>query len=610
MWLLREIKERRLIPLMAAYLVTGFMALEAIDQLISYGFVPEVAYPVTLALYLFGIPSSLIFAWFHGAPGRQSWPKTEVVLQSALGIVAIVTGVYVYRTQVVSLDLASRAGLPATSIAVLPFEDVSAGGDLEYVADGITDALIDQLDAVGSLEVISKDGVLPYRGTALPYDSVARLLSVGTVITGSVDERAGQLQITTRLVDGVGGGDIDRAPVQIPAGDFLAARDSVAGSVSRLLRERLGEDVTVRELRAGTSNQEAWALAQRAERLRTDAEDNLEGGGDAQRSMQAFHMADSMLALAERADPRWVRLPAARAHAAYRRAWISANLNDMETVAEEIETGLMHANRALELDPGSAYALEQRGTLRVLTTLTMPLNDAQFERELAVARADLEAAIRRDRSLATAHAMLSFLFVGLGNNFEAVLSAERALEADAYLRGADRIYDRLAYAHYDLGNFSQAQRWCDEGRTRFPDNYRFTECQLWVMVPSRRADVDRAWSLLDELDSLTPEPLREFKHGVGLTMVAGVLRNADLPDSAASVLGRVDHREAVDPQRILYQYEAGILASTGDAQGAMDALRRWVASAPGATVGAEGQLHWWWSSLQTRPDFQIFVERN
>jgi hypothetical protein len=71
MRLLSEIKERRLIPLSAAYLVTGFVALEAMDQLISYGFLPAAAYPVTLVLYLFGIPSSFIFAWFHGAPGRQ-----------------------------------------------------------------------------------------------------------------------------------------------------------------------------------------------------------------------------------------------------------------------------------------------------------------------------------------------------------------------------------------------------------------------------------------------------------------------------------------------------------------------------------------------------------
>ena len=611
MQLLREIKERRLIQLSAAYLVTGFVALEAMDQLISYGFVPAVAYPVTLVLYLFGIPASFIFAWFHGAPGRQYAPRVEVMLQTTLGALAVVTGVYVYRTQVVSFDVAAQMGLPPTSIAVLPFEDVSPRGDLGYVADGITDGLIDQLDAVRSLDVISKTGVLPFRDTSLRPDSIARILSVGTIITGSVDQRGDELRITIRLVDGVGGADIEFAIVELPTGDFLAARDSVAGSVSRLLRRRLGEDVRVRELRAGTTNQDAWALAQRAERLRTDAEDNFDAGGDIEASMRAIQEADSLLALAEDLDPEWVRIPGARAHAAYRLGWFAANLGDMGAVAEEIETGLGHAERALALDPTDANALEQRGTLKVLTTMTTPLPPDEMVSMLEGARADLEAAVREDPSLATAYAMLSLTFVGLQNNVSAVINARLALEEDAYLRGANRIYDRLAYAQYDLGQFREAQNWCDEGRRRFPDDARFTECQLWLMAsPSGGTDVDAAWELLAQLDASSPEAQRPLNRSVGLIMVAGVLRKAALPDSAESVFARVDHSEEMDPQRVLYQYEAGIRASTGDADGAMQALQRWVAATPGATVGAEGDLHWWWRNLQSRPDFQVFIERD
>jgi hypothetical protein len=76
------------------------------------------------------------------------------------------------------------------------------------------------------------------------------------------------------------------------------------------------------------------------------------------------------------------------------------------------------------------------------------------------------------------------------------------------------------------------------------------------------------------------------------------------------VLARVNHSEQVDPQRLLYQYESGILASTGDPDGAMDALRRWVAASPGATVGSAGDLHWWWRSLLQRPDFQAFLDQD
>jgi hypothetical protein len=92
-------------------------------------------------------------------------------------------------------------------------------------------------------------------------------------------------------------------------------------------------------------------------------------------------------------------------------------------------------------------------------------------------------------------------------------------------------------------------------------------------------------------------------------MVAGVLRKAALPDSAASVLARVDHSEAIDPQRQLFVLEAAVRATTGDPDGAVTALRRWVAATPGGTLGPGAELHWWWRDLRGRAEFQPFVSR-
>jgi len=611
MRLLTEIKERRLIPLTAAYLVTGFVALEGVTQLNQYGFLPNAAYPVALVLYLFGIPSSFIFAWFHGAPGRQYAVRGEILLQGLLGFLAITTGVFVYRTQVVPSDVAAEMGMPRTSIAVLPFEDISSRGNIGYVADGITEALIDELNDVRSLDVISKTGVTRFRDSALRPDSIARILSVGTIITGTVDERAGELRITTSLIDGVGGVPIDRTTIEIPSDEFLAATDSVAVAVAGLLREQLGEDVRVRELRAGTTNQDAWALAQRADRIANDAEDNFERGGDPSSMIRAYTIADSLLAIAESLDSRWARIPGARAQAAYRRGWVAVNTNDLETARTEIDRGVQYADRALSLDSRNAYALEQRGTLKILETLAFARDQQEVERMLGDARTDLEAAIREDPSLATAYGMLSFLWAGLANNTQAIVRATQALDEDAYLRGADRIYDRLTYAQYDEGEFNEARHWCDEGRRRFPENYRFTECELWLAAaPNGSTDVDEAWRLLDRLEELTPPALLSQKKGLGQILVAGVLRKASLTDSAQHVLDRVDFSEQADPPRMLHEYEAAMLATTGDPDAAMDALMQWAAATPDVTLGSEGNLHWWWRTLQNRPEFQQFIERN
>jgi hypothetical protein len=131
-----------------------------------------------------------------------------------------------------------------------------------------------------------------------------------------------------------------------------------------------------------------------------------------------------------------------------------------------------------------------------------------------------------------------------------------------------------------------------------------------MATPRGDADVEAAWSLLSRLDALTPESLRAFKRGVGQIMVAGVLRRAELADSAEAVLSRVDHGETVDPQRQLRVYEAAIRATTGDPDGAIAALRRWVAATPGGTLGPTGELSWWWRELRAHPEFLQFVSRD
>ncbi len=126
---------------------------------------------------------------------------------------------------------------------------------------GITEALIDELSQVRSLNnVVSRNGVEPYRGSYIPIDSIAQALEVGSVIRGTVDESRDGLRVTTVLVDGFTGADLDRSVVTIPSDDFLSARDIVAAQVSLLLRERLGEEVQLRGLKAGTESVEAWSF--------------------------------------------------------------------------------------------------------------------------------------------------------------------------------------------------------------------------------------------------------------------------------------------------------------------------------------------------------------
>lgn len=614
MGIFSELKERRLLPFMGAYLVTGFVALEGVDQLVSYEILPVIAYKIALVFYVFGIPGSLTIAWFHGAKGRQDVPKAEIVIQSVLLVFALALSVVVVRNDRLEQELAAASlasGLEPDRIAVLYFEDFSSGATLGYVADGITEALIEELSQVRNLDVVSENGVEAFRGADIPIDSIARALQVGSVIRGTVDETRDGLRVTTVLVDGFSGADLDRNVFTIPGDDFLSARDSVAAQVAILLRERLGEEVELRGLKAGTESVEAWSFVQRAERLMSQAED-LRNEDDLDGALANLAAADSLLVLAESADAAWARPPALRGHAAFRRAFFTATgTGDLEGAAAIIDAGLEYAERAIGLDPRSAYAVEQRGALRyLLFLLDLSADTDASDRLLSAAQEDLETATDLDPTLATAYSMLSHLQYNRNDMVAVVLNARRAYEEDAYLRDANRILERLFWAHYDLEQFRDARTWCSEGATRFPDDHVFEECQLWLMLSSNdEVDVDAAWEHRDRFVSQAPASIRPYQERLGNLLVAGVLRKAGLQDSAEAMFARGTGDEQIDPLADLWMYQAAIRSTTDDLEGAVEALSRYLAANPTEELGDEGQLHWWWKKLRDQPGFEELDRR-
>ncbi len=611
MSLFEEIKERRLLPLMGAYMVSGFVVLEGVDQLISNGLLPDIAYRVALVLYLFGVPGSLSIAWFHGAKGRQRATRSEIVIQAVLVVLALATVALVvrnHREETRLAEIAAASGIESTSIAVLYFEDLSTGGELEYVADGLTESLIDQLSEVRSLDVVSRNGVARYRGADVTPDSVARALKVGSLIRGSVEPDGDDLRITVRLVDGLSGADIERRVLEIPFGQFLAARDSLAEYVGRILRRRLGEEVRLREFREGTESDEAWSEVQRAELILQQGEEAADAG-DVEAAIERLALVDSLLTRAESSDPDWVRPPARRAHRSFRMAFFLANgLGEFDEAGAEIETGLEHADRALHTDPGDADALEQRGALKyLLFLLALTADPEESERLLDEAQTDLEAAVAADPTRASVYSILSHLYVNRGDNVSVILTARRAYEEDAYLEDADRILRRLFWAHYNLEQLRDAKTWCDEGASRFPENYHFVECRLWLMISSANdPDADAAWEQQARLDALAPD---EYERHLGKLLVAGVLMREGMRDSAAAVFVSGQGNEEIDPLQELVLQEAAIRSVTGDPDRAVELIRVYLAADPNASFDMGGGLHWWWRNLAGRQDFQALLNR-
>jgi non-specific serine/threonine protein kinase len=86
------------------------------------------------------------------------------------------------------------------SIAVLPFRNLSGDPGQEYLADGITEALIIDLAKVGALKVISRTSVMTYKGTEKPLPKIARELNIDTVVEGSAVRAGDRVRITAQLI--------------------------------------------------------------------------------------------------------------------------------------------------------------------------------------------------------------------------------------------------------------------------------------------------------------------------------------------------------------------------------------------------------------------------
>ncbi|HEU4993236.1 MAG TPA: serine/threonine-protein kinase [Gemmatimonadaceae bacterium] len=535
----------------------------------------------------------------------RPWYRKPIALAAAATVLAAGLGAAARfafsREKSVTLD--------ANKVAVLYFEDRSETDTLRFLADALTESLIDQLTDAGGLQVISRAGVEPFRGHAIDdsVNAIATRLGVGSVVVGSVEPRGNGVQVRVSLLD-QSGSEIESRTFRHASGALLALRDSVAPAVGEFLRGRLGQTINVQERRGRTRSVDAWVLAQRAEQKRKDA-DRLFAADSASRGLQALADADSMLRNAEQIDRRWADPLALRARLAGRRARALRSSPDEARAA--IDSGIGLANRALDLDNRYADALEMRGTLRFLS-VSMRLRDPNNVRAvLDSAEQDLLAAVRWRPTQATAWATLSSLYYRKPDVAEAKNAAVNAYKADAYLTAADQILTRLFWTNYDQQLFAESKNWCDEGRRRFPTNAFFFECQLWLQTAPKGIpiDPDRAWALRDSMTKYTAPNTRAIDAIRAEILVAGSLARAGAADSARRVLLKArENARQLDPDRELAGNEAVIRVILGDRAEAVKLIKEYLTVHPDHRSGFASGTGWWWLDLQSDPEFRRLVQ--
>jgi serine/threonine protein kinase/Tfp pilus assembly protein PilF len=145
-----------------------------------------------------------------------------------------------------------------SSVAVLPFVNASNDPNAEYLSDGITESLINNLSQLPNLAVMSRSSVFHYKGRDTDPQAVARDLKVQAVVTGRIVQRGEALLVSAELVDArtnrsLWGDQYDRT-----LSDTLAVQQEITNAISAKLRERLSGEPKKQAVKGATNDPEAY----------------------------------------------------------------------------------------------------------------------------------------------------------------------------------------------------------------------------------------------------------------------------------------------------------------------------------------------------------------
>jgi serine/threonine-protein kinase len=181
-------------------------------------------------------------------------------------IAAVALGLFVFPSlrskfakSIEQQSAATVAALSDKSIAVLPFENLSANQENSFFADGVQDEILTNLAKVADLKVISRTSVMQYKHTAtrnLP--EIAQALKVAHVLVGSVQRDSNRVRVTAQLIDARTDAHLWAERYDRPLDDVFAIQSEVAKTIVEQLRAKLspGEKAAIEQ--PPTLNLEAY----------------------------------------------------------------------------------------------------------------------------------------------------------------------------------------------------------------------------------------------------------------------------------------------------------------------------------------------------------------
>ncbi len=271
-----ELKRRNVVRMALLYAVAGWVILQIADVLFEQLGVPPWAFRFVLGLLLLGFPIALIFSWIFEltpegvkrtgdvAPGESVVGQTGqrmnllivVLLVIAIGLLATdrffpgdaiaTAGSPRPGEAPVTAQQPDETGAPNSSIAVLPFVNMSDDPDNDYFSDGLSEELLNTLVKLGGLKVSGRTSSFAFKGQNIDLREVGDILNVANVLEGSVRKAGSRVRITAQLVETRNGYHLWSETFDRNLDDIFAIQEEIAAQVADAMHVTLlGESAVV-----------------------------------------------------------------------------------------------------------------------------------------------------------------------------------------------------------------------------------------------------------------------------------------------------------------------------------------------------------------------------
>jgi TolB-like protein len=398
--LLLRLRERKLVQWALAYAAAAFALLQGIDIIAQRFAWPESVERVLIIVLCTGFFVALLLAWYHGERGAQKISSTELLLLALLlGIGGALLWQFAIKTPVPQRSAsagpeanafakpaaAPAASIPAKSIAVLPFENLSKNEDNAYFVSGMQDLILTNLAKISDLKVISRTSTEKYASRPDNLRTIGTELGVATLLEGSVQRVGDQVLINLQLIEAQSDSHLWAESYNRKLEDIFSVEQEVARTVAAALQAKLSPSETASIASRPTANPAAYELFLRAEFLSRSGYEN-EDRETLQRAIDLYQQALV-------ADPLFALAHAKLSITCSELYWYSGGYVD--ALAGIAQCARSAAQAAERIQPGQPESLLATGIERYRVSLDLPGALRAFDAALALRPGYLDATYGR-----------------------------------------------------------------------------------------------------------------------------------------------------------------------------------------------------------------------